>query len=51
MSLEPSSGHTGAAVSPREVIERRIFVVRGLCVMLDHDLADLYDEAKQRPLP
>jgi len=42
MSLDPSSGETGAAASPREAIERRIVVVRGLRVMLDHDLADLY---------
>jgi hypothetical protein len=42
MSLEPSSGEIDAVASSRESIERRIFVVRGLCVMLDHDLADLY---------
>jgi hypothetical protein len=42
MSLEPSSGEIGAVASPREAIEQRIFVVRGLRVMLDHDLADLY---------
>jgi hypothetical protein len=42
MSPDPSSGEIGAEASPREAIERRIFVVRGLRVMLDHDLADLY---------
>jgi hypothetical protein len=42
MSTEPSSGEVAAVASPREAIERRIFVVRGLRVMLDHDLADLY---------
>jgi hypothetical protein len=42
MSLEPSSGEVAAAASPREAIERRIFVVRGLRVMLDRDLAGLY---------
>ena len=42
MSFEQSSGEITAAVSPREAIERRILVVRGLRVMLDHDLADLY---------
>jgi len=42
MSLDPTSGGVGAAASPREAIERRIFVVHGLRVMLDRDLADLY---------
>lgn len=42
MSLEPSSGEVAAVASPREAIECRIFAVRGLRVMLDHDLADLY---------
>jgi hypothetical protein len=42
MSLDPSSGEAAAMASPREAIERRIFVVRGLRVMLDHDLASLY---------
>jgi len=42
MNLEPSSGEVPVAASSREVIERRIFVIRGLRVMLDHDLADLY---------
>jgi len=36
------SGEVAAAASPREAIERRILVVRGLRVMLDRDLADLY---------
>jgi len=29
------------AVVPQEVIERRIFLIRGQKVMLDRDLADL----------
>ena len=41
MSLEPSPGEVAAAVSPSEAIEQRIFVVRGLRVMLDRDLAEL----------
>jgi len=42
MSLEPSSGEVAVAASSREAIERRILIIRGLRVMLDHDLADLY---------
>jgi hypothetical protein len=33
------------AVVPVEVIERRIFLIRGQKVMLDRDLADLYGVA------
>jgi hypothetical protein len=42
MSLAPSSGEVAVAASSREAIERRILIIRGLRVMLDHDLADLY---------
>lgn len=42
MSLEPSSGEVAVAASSREAIERRILIIRGLRVMLDHDLARLY---------
>ena len=42
MSLEPSSGEVAAVASSREAIERRILIIRGLRVMLDHDLARLY---------
>jgi len=33
---------------PREVIERRIFVIRGKKVMMDRDLAELYGVATKR---
>jgi hypothetical protein len=33
---------TETLVVPREVIERRIYLIRGQKVMLDHDLAELY---------
>ena len=42
MSLDTSSGEVPFAASPRETIERRILVIRGFRVLLDHDLADLY---------
>jgi hypothetical protein len=42
VSLEPSSEEVAAAASSREAIERRILVVRGLRVMIDSDLAELY---------
>mgnify|MGYP002814616798 CR=1 FL=1 len=29
---------------PQEVVEQRIFVIRGLRVMIDRDLAELYEE-------
>src|SRR6266404_5851534 len=35
------SAHTSPVV-PVEIIERRIFLIRGQKVMLDHDLAELY---------
>jgi hypothetical protein len=42
VSLDTSSGEVPFAASPRETIERQILAVRGLRVMLDHDLANLY---------
>ena len=42
MNQKPNSGEVVAVAPAREAIERRILVVRGLSVMLDHDLADLY---------
>jgi ORF6N domain len=50
MSLEPSSGDAASAVLSREAIERRVLVVRGLRVMLDHDLASLYGVETKAPV-
>jgi phage regulator Rha-like protein len=38
----------GVVLVPMEVVERRIFVIRGKKVMLDRDLAELYGVATKR---
>lgn len=43
-----SVGNMDIALVPLEVVERRIFVIRGKKVMLDRDLADLYGVATKR---
>lgn len=43
MSKRAATGkHRGSGIVPLEIIERRIYLVRGQKVMLDSDLAELY---------
>jgi ORF6N domain len=43
MANEKAAGKTNAALVPQEIIEQKIFLIRGKKVMLDRDLAGLYE--------
>jgi hypothetical protein len=48
MAKAPISSATGNLPVPVEVIERRIYFIRGQKVMLDVDLAELYQVPTKR---
>ena len=48
MSKQPPKSITEKLPIPVEMIERRIFVIRGHKVMIDADLADLYGVTTKR---
>ena len=50
MAKAPISSATGNLPVPVEVIERRIYFIRGQKVMLDSDLAELYQVPTNWPL-